>query len=110
MVTAAGLSRYAVHGVEFEIRPEECQRISALDSMKEVGKALFGGGFLLSDGAAERNEAAETQKEENKRQAELERMENAIHGGTAEIGSGGTVVWSISDREREIIASLGRES
>lgn len=96
VVTAAGLSRYAVHGVEFELRPEECQRISALDSMKEVDKALFGGGFLLSDSAAKRNKAAEIQKEENKRNRTLE--------------DGGSMAWALSDREREIIASLGRES
>ena len=107
VATAAGLSRYAVHGVEFVLEDCECVQISALDSMKEVDRSIFGSGFLLSDDAAERNEAADAQKEENKRQAEIERMENAIHGGTAEIGSGGTVVWSISDREREIISSLG---
>ena len=101
VVTAASLSRYAVHGVELNIRPDECVRISELDSMKEVGKGLFGGGFLLSDGAAKRNEAAEAQREENKRiEEENKRIEEENK----------RVEWKISDREREIIASLGRKS
>lgn len=44
VVTAASLSRLSVHGVEYVARPDECVRISELDAMKEVGKAIYGGG------------------------------------------------------------------
>ena len=36
-------------------------RISALDSMKEAGKAIYGGGYLLSEDAAKVRAEAEQQ-------------------------------------------------
>lgn len=107
VVTAAGLSRYSVHGVELRIGSGECQRISALDAMKASGKAIFGGGFLLGGGAAARNAEAARQKDENVRNAEMERLRNAVENTSVQVGDGGVVIWRLSDREREIAASLG---
>ena len=107
VVTAAGLSRYSVHGVELKIGSGECQRISALDAMKASGKAIFGGGFLLGDDAEERNAEAARKKDENVRNAEMERLRNAVENPSVQVGDGGVVIWRLSDREREIAASLG---
>lgn len=95
VATAAALSRYAVHGVEFVLEDNECVQISALDAMKAANKRIFGSGMLLSDSAAERNEAAELQKEENKRNRTIE--------------EGESMTWALSERELAIIASLGEE-
>lgn len=107
VVTAAMLSRYSVHGVELEIRPEECERITGLDSMKESGKAIYGGGFLLGESATARNIEAARQRDENTRAAELERLRSAVENPTVQVGDGGTIIWKLSEREKQIAASLG---
>lgn len=75
VITAAMMGYLANHGQEFEIRRDESVRITALDSQKEKGDAIFGGGLLLSSEAAGRHEAAEKAAAEK---------------------------WTLSDREREI--------
>ena len=62
----------------------------ALDSMREVGKAIYGGGYLLSDDAA-------------KVRAETEQKAIAI----AAAGGGVRAVWKTSERERRISNGLG---
>lgn len=52
VITAAILQRWSKHGIDYRLNKEDCVRISALDSMKEAGKAIYGGGYLLSDDAA----------------------------------------------------------
>lgn len=53
VVTAAILNRWSKRGVEYRLEKKDCVRISALDSMKAVGKGIYGGGFLLSETAAQ---------------------------------------------------------
>lgn len=91
VVTAAILQRWSKYGISYRLNKEDCVRISALDSMKEAGKAIYGGGYLLSDEAAKA-----------RAKAEQEAMENAIAAG-----GGGTRQWEISERERRTINSLG---
>ena len=97
VITAANLSRYAVNGVELVVENYECVRISALDAMKKVNKGIYGSGFLLSDGAAERNAEANIQQEENKIKKESQERREGM-------------TWELSERERTVIASLGRKS
>lgn len=59
VVTAALMQRYSRYGVEWEIRREDCVPIGALDHQRTHGKAIFGGGLLLSDKAAAERAAAE---------------------------------------------------
>ena len=49
------LSKY---GEDLRIRPEECFFIRTLDAQKATGKAIFGGGFLISEKAAAEKAAA----------------------------------------------------
>lgn len=90
VVTAAILQRWSKYGIPYRLEKEDCTRISALDSMKEVGKAIYGGGYLLSEKAAQER-------------AEAERA--AIAAAAA--GGGYDAVWTVSERERRIADRLG---
>lgn len=59
VLTAAMLARYAKRGIRMEVRADECCRVSALDAQRPLGKAVFGGGLLLSDAKAAERAAAE---------------------------------------------------
>ena len=89
VVTAAILQRWSKHGISYRLNKEDCVRISALDSMKEAGKAIYGGGYLLSDDAAKARAEAEQQA-----------VEIAARGGVR-------TVWPISERERRVANRLG---
>ena len=75
-VCCVQMNKLAKYGQVMRIRACDASFIRALDSQKEQDKAIFGGGFLLSDEAAAEKAAAEK--------------------------------WPLSDRERELIASLGK--
>lgn len=89
VVTAAMCGNWAKYGVEFKVRKGHAAQISALDSMKEYDKGIYGSGFLLSEAAKADAEAAKAL------------------GDDIELEPDGSVVWRLSDRERELIASLG---
>lgn len=79
LLTAARLGFIGVHGQLLKIREGQCVRVAALDSQRASGKAVFGGGLLLSECAAAERAAAERA---------------AAH------------VWELSDRERQLVASM----
>ena len=81
VLTATMLGYMAAHGTSLEIEAKDVHFIRALDSQKESGKGLFGSGFLLSERAAAEKAAAEKID---------------------------TNIWELSDREREIVKSLGK--
>nr|DAW32472.1 MAG TPA: adenine-specific methyltransferase [Caudoviricetes sp.] len=59
VLTSAIIQKIASAGGDLKIKNEDCYFIRALDSQKEKGKALFGGGMLLSERAAAEKAAAE---------------------------------------------------
>ena len=59
IVTAAILGKIARRKITLKIRKESCEAISDSDSAKEQGRSLYGGGFIISDGAAAERAAAE---------------------------------------------------
>ena len=79
----ARLTKLSKYGQILRIPEADCSFARALDAQREAGKAIFGGGFLISQKAAAEKAAAEK---------------------TA------AVKWSLSDREREVIAGLGAGS
>ena len=91
VITAAILQRWSKYGISYKLEKADCVRISALDSMKEVGKSIYGGGYLLSEKAAQER-------------AEAERAAMA-----AAAGGGYDTVWSVSERERGIAHGLGSQ-
>ena len=86
VLTATMLGYMAAHGTSLEVEEKDTYFIRALDSQKESGKGLFGSGFLLSEKAAAEKAAAE--------KAAAEKVD--------------TNIWELSDREREIVKSLGK--
>lgn len=58
VATCAMLNRYSKYGIDYRIMPEDCARISRLDHQADCGKAIFGGGLLLSRRAAAERAAA----------------------------------------------------
>lgn len=100
VVTAAMMQRYSKYGVDFKVRRKDCIQISALDAQRKNGKTIFGAGLLLSDRAAAEHAAAECVATER---AATERA--VAERAAAERDAAHK--WMLSDRERDIIASLG---
>ena len=73
--------------VELKIRRKEALRIKALDAQRVKKKAVYGGGYLVSDYAAARLKAA--------------RLKAARLKAARE-----SVVWKLSERERTLISRL----
>lgn len=85
VITASGVGQFSKYGVPFKVDPEECEKISALDAQKEAGKVIYGCGFLISEKVAAEKAAAEKAV-----------AEKAV-----------ATVWQLSDREKQIVKSLG---
>lgn len=85
VLTAAMLQKFGRYDVDYKLKACDCIPISALDSQRAEGKAIFGGGLLLSEKAAAEKAAAERAAAER---AAAER-------------------WTLSPRELEIIERLG---
>ena len=76
-------SRYlSQYGQELAFKKNECVVIRQLDAQKESGKGIFGAALLLSEKAAAEKAAAEKAAAE---------------------------VWHLSEREWEVVKSLGEE-
>ena len=91
LITAAALGYMTTHGVEFKVEKGEGQFVRKLEAQAAKGKAIFGGGFLLSEKATAERAAAE--------RAAAERA--AAERAAAE-------VWELSERERLVVKSLGK--
>ena len=78
VLSMAMLGDWAKLGIDFQVERKDCVRIGGLDSQRESGKAIFGGGLLLSERARIEAERAKPR-----------------------------TVWELSERELEIIRSLG---
>lgn len=94
VLTSAQAYHFAEHGVSFTLRRSEAVRISRLESMKAAKKDIFGNGWLMSREATQRRTRAEKEKERNKAKGEAEP----------------DFVFNLSEREFEIIDSLGGDS
>ena len=81
VVTAALAQKYAAYGVAYKVKRGDATFISRLDAQRELGKAIFGGGLLLSEKATAEKATAEK--------------------ATA-------TVWELSEREMEIIRGMSR--
>ena len=91
VVTAAFVARLSKYSIPFSVSVGESCAVSALDSQKESGKAIYGKGYLVSEKAAAEKAAAE------KAAAEKAAAEKAA-----------ATRWTLSDRERAIIAKLSK--
>ena len=89
VITSAMVARWCLRGVDFRLRREDAARISALDAQLPEGKGIYGNGFLLSEKATRDAEKATRDAEK----ADVVKPEH---------------VWELSERERGIIANLGK--
>ena len=81
VITAAKMGWLIQYGQELTIKRKDSVQIRALDAQKEQGKAIFGCGLLLSERAAAERAAAER---------------------------AAATKWKLSEREWEIVRSLGK--
>ena len=81
VVTAAFVARLSKYGIPFEVAVGQSCAISSLDSQRESKKAIYGKGYLVSEKAAAEKAAAE---------------------------KAAATRWTLSDRERAIIAKLSK--
>ena len=86
VVTASFVARLSKYGVTFSVGVGQSYAISSLDSQKDTKKAIYGKGYLVSEKAAAEKAAAE--KAAAEKAAETR--------------------WTLSDRERAIIAKLSK--
>ena len=93
VLTAAMLQRYSKYGVDFKVRRGDCVHISKLDAQHAKGKAVFGGGLLLSERVTAERAAAERVAAERATAKKI-----AAHH------------WELSQRERDNISSLGSDT
>ena len=91
VVTSALCNRWGKYGIEYKVRAEDCRFIRKLDAQDKDGKAIFGGGLLLSERAAAERAAAE------RAAAERAAAERAA-----------AIKWELSEREKRIVQSLGK--
>jgi len=93
IITPALAQRYSQYGIRFTLREKEAVKVRALDAQREAGKEIFGYGWLISDEAADNRLAANHAADA----AALEEKENRT-------------TWRLSDREKAIVRSLGKET
>jgi hypothetical protein len=86
VITATKMQYLSRYGQSLTIYPDECERITELDAQKEAGKALYGGGFLISEKAAAEKAAAEKAAAEK----------------------AAATRWPLSERERAIVKRLSK--
>ena len=86
VITAAKLGWLAKYGQRVDIRKDESVMIRQLDAMKEMDKGIYGNALLISERAAAERAAAERAAAEK----------------------AAATKWKLSDREREIVRSLGK--
>ena len=58
VLTAAAAYQYSHYGVEYRLEKADCVKIHAMDAQKQVGKEIFGCGYLLNERAAAERAAA----------------------------------------------------
>lgn len=90
VLTVSSMQWCVERGVSMQFKKEDLYHIGRLDSQKPHKKGIFGAGFLLSERAAAERAAAEKEAAE-KEAAEKDNI----------------IIWELSEREKEIIKSLG---
>lgn len=93
VMTAAKLKGLARLGVPLKVPAADGIPITALDAQKKASKKLYGGGVLISDRAA------------RMAQERSDEAREAIRAARAAEGKA-DAVWTLSDREKQIIASM----
>ena len=108
VVTAAMAANWATVGVDFRVEKGQAVQIRRLDAQVEYDKAIYGSGLLLSEQAKADTERAKADTEQAKALEAAKPLEAAkALGEGVEVEPDGSVVWRLSERELEIIRSMG---
>lgn len=86
VITAAMVARWSKYGIDFRLPVAESEPISALDAQKELGKAIYGKGYLISERAAV--------------EASLAAVEASRAAAERPVEEGDHQIWELSERER----------
>ena len=93
ILTAPWVGRLSALGIDFVVPVAESEGISALDSQRPLGKAIYGKGYIVSDAVVVERERAERERAEREATEATERPSK----------------WELSEREREIINRLNQQ-
>jgi len=96
VITVSAMQWCVERGVSMQFKKGDLYHIGGLDSQKPYKKGIFGSGYLLSEKAAAEKAAAE------KAAAEKAAAEKAAKE------KDNVIIWELSERERNIIKSLGK--
>ena len=99
---AAIIANWSSLGVDFKVPRGHAYQVGRLDAQKPYDKAIYGSGFLLSEKAKAEAEKAKAEAEKAKALEAAKAL-----GEGVEVEPDGSVVWTLSEREMEIVASLG---
>ena len=97
VISAAYCHKIAGNGVELYIPSSQYEFIRRLDVQKDAGKGIYGGGFILSDSAADYFDQKREEAENNRIEAERNRLEAERKR---------SIVWELSEREKNIVRKL----
>ena len=81
LVTTAAIRPFAKYGIDFVIPRSESVRVPALDAQRQLKKAVFGCGWIVSERVKAEREKAEREK---------------------------AIIWQLSEREKAIIEKLNK--
>jgi hypothetical protein len=99
IITVSKVSYCVEKGINLTFDKNDLKHYRGMDAQKNHGKALFGGGFICSDKAAA--EAAQAAAEAAQAAAEAAQA-------AAEAKKNNVIIWELSEKEKEIIKSLGK--
>lgn len=98
VVLATLMFRLSKYGISFQLLDNECMRINAVDAQKGKNNGgIFGNGFLVSE--QKKQMLDEHKKELDKRRRELEELKRQEKPD---------YIWPLSEREKNIVASLSK--
>ena len=99
IITVSKVSYCVEKGINLTFDKNDLKHYRGMDAQKNHGKALFGGGFICSDKAAA--EAAQAA-------AEAAQAATEAKQAAAEAKKNNVIIWELSEKEKEIIKSLGK--
>lgn len=105
VVTAPMLARYSKYDIDFAVEPTECEFIRALDMQREMGKGIYGSGYLIGgDALARRADADRLAAMRGGDGHEVAPLRKGVGHGSAPGAE--PVTFELSGREREIVGRL----
>lgn len=105
VITAALVAKYSKHGLDFRVPVSESVQIEKLDAQKDVGKAIYGKGYLISPRLAEQRESCEAEAKSRAAESALQRAKATRED--VDLDEEGRICWRLSERERAIVQRLG---